>query len=66
MLEYEKVAKMFERFMNKDVLQGVLDSKVDILQFNKVAGEKVGQVAFARVLNSVKLLDRKLTQLSLM
>ena len=57
---------MFERFMNQEVLQGALDSKVDINHFTKVTQEKANISEFEKFNKIIELLDRKIKHVSIM
>jgi hypothetical protein len=43
MTDYEAVTRQFSKFFSQDVLQGVLDSKVDVEAFRKESNDKVSK-----------------------
>ncbi len=43
MTDYEAVTRQFSKFFSQDVLQGVLDSKVDVQVFKRENDEKVSK-----------------------
>ena len=43
MTDYEAVTRQFSKFFSQDVLQGVLDSKVDVKVFRRENDEKVSK-----------------------
>ena len=43
MTDYEAVTRQFSKFFSQDVLQGVLDSKVDVQVFKRENDDKVSK-----------------------
>jgi len=43
MTNYEEVTRQFSKFFSQDVLQGVLDSKVDVKVFKRENDDKVSK-----------------------
>lgn len=43
MTDYEAVTRQFSKFFSQDILQGVLDSKVDVQVFKRETDDKVSK-----------------------
>ena len=66
MVKYDKVTKSFSRFFDSDILQAVLDSKVDVKEFKKVSESKVSNEKMEVNMQKVEKLHEQLTNVAMM
>lgn len=66
MKKYDNVAQQFCKFFNSDLLQQIVDNKVDNSQLDRLLTKKVSREEFDKFLQVTDLLDKKIKQISTM